>query len=360
VIVIHVGLKKAGSSSIQDFMADNENALRDIGVDYARIGRKERAEHHNIAREIVDKLGNFDPSYGSISELSEYWHDATGDTLVISSEGLEEAEIHQAARIRDTLGRARPGEDFRIVLILRDLLDQVQSSYAQRAKNGVVTHDFDVFFEERMRERRVHYFDAAKRWAAVFGWDSIQARLLDRDHLINGDLIDDFLAVCNLEPQAVMPSLTKRLTSSNASPGWKVLESLRALFSGRHDLPAKHLLAKRLNPTKRRKLSRAAMRAGEARGWNQDRGRYFTHEQAQRCFEVYNSNIAALNVWLPTLIPAPRDLAARSFIAREFLPGVERITAGELRSFYDDVAEELLEKRKKSGSDRSDRDDSSD
>ena len=51
MIVIHIGLKKSGSSSIQAFLKANEDALQGLSVDYPPTGRAARA-HHNLALDI--------------------------------------------------------------------------------------------------------------------------------------------------------------------------------------------------------------------------------------------------------------------------------------------------------------------
>lgn len=80
--------------------------------------------------------------------------------MILSSEMFEECETAEAARLKDTLRRGR--ETFRIVLVVRDLIELMPSSYAQKVKYGNNTYDFDTFFGERIRHRRVNYYETAK------------------------------------------------------------------------------------------------------------------------------------------------------------------------------------------------------
>jgi hypothetical protein len=346
VIVIHIGLKKAGSTSIQAFMACNDDALRQLGVDYAQVGRKYKTTHHNFAREIITSLKKFRPDRGTISELADYWRKAAAGTLVLSSELFEEAEVDQIGGMRDTLRRARLNEEFRIVLIVRNLLDLIPSSYAQKVKYGVRTCDFDAFFEERMQLRRVNHFATAKRWADAFGWDSLHIRVLDRSHLVNGDLLDDFLSLCNLDRlSAEAVPLVRPPRILNQSPGWKVLESTRALFGGNHGLPSDHPLSVTQKLKDRMIVGNVAIRAGDKRGWNNERGLYLTREQADRCVELFEASVDNLNAHLANPLPLPRDLEAQGFSPREFLPEARLIPADELEAFYEDMRS-ILAKRK--------------
>jgi hypothetical protein len=266
---------------------------------------------------------------------------------------FEETEVEGVALLRNVLLRSRPNEKFRIVMIIRDLIDLVPSSYAQKVKFSTITNDFDSFFQERMQARRVNYFETAKRWADVFSWESICIRRLDRNNLINGDLLDDFMSLCGLELTEESTSLMRRPGISNTSPGWRILEAARALFGGCHGLPANHPLAlaaapkekKKLLPKKERMaLGQLCLQVGDKWGWNEDKGYYLTRAQAQRCFDIYRDNIEAFNKHLPVTLPMPADPDAKNFKAREFLPEARCIPAEELRAFYEEV--ESLRQRK--------------
>lgn len=45
MIVIHIGLTKAGAKSLQGFLAKNVEALRQYSVDYTPVGRREKSAH---------------------------------------------------------------------------------------------------------------------------------------------------------------------------------------------------------------------------------------------------------------------------------------------------------------------------
>lgn len=329
-------------------MSDNEHEFRRIGVDYAQIGRNDLTTHHNFAREIITTLKKFDRRRGTLQELSEYWKNAPGQTLVLSSELFEDAESHQIAEMRNVLAQSRTGETFRIVLILRDLIDLLPSSYAQKVKFGVKTHDFDAFFDERMLARRVHYFDTAQRWANVFGWDNLRLRLLDRKYLFNGDLLDDFMTLCGVSRDILNFVPGRRDRQANTSPGWRVLEAARALFDGRYQLTPGRRISTELRLKDKQHLGNLLIRAGNKWGWNEDKGRYLTRSQAEYCLHVFRTNLEKLNKLSPELLPLPTDLENRNFHEREFLPDADRIPEQELRAFYEEVRE-----LKSSGSKRS-------
>ena len=236
-------------------------------------------------------------------------------------------------------------------MVIRDLVDLMPSSYAEMVKLGRQTYSFDDFFKQRMRLRRVDYFATAQRWADAFGWESLQIRLLDRRHLLNGDLIDDLLNTAGLDPADERVRGLHRDAVANTSPGWRVLEATRALYTRRHNLPEDHPLADAMSHTRARReeVCRRAYGVGAALGWNDDRGQYMTRKQAQISLEAYAAAIDALNTKLTVKLPAPLDLGQRGFVERDAAPDSDLIPAAELRAFYDRLGRADLRQWRRDG-----------
>ncbi len=348
MFVLHIGLKKSGSASIQTFLAANYDALRAMSIDYTTIGRGKRKAHHNLAHDAMTNA-KFDASQGTLTELARAASDRAVSRVMVSSEMFEGCEPVAVSAVRSRLEAA--GREYRIVLIIRDLLDLMPSSYAQKIRYGLNLFDFDEFFEERMKEARVDYFETASRWGDVFGWDALRIRPLDRRFQKNGDLIDDFLDAADVDLLDPRVQALERPGLVNAAAGWKVLEAVRGLHTGLHGLPDDHLLVRNRDAAGNRRQGRvieeAARDIGDRLGWNADRGRYYTRAQAERVRETYAAAIAALNTRLPVALPEPSSLDERGFVERDFVPDVAHIPADELRTFYDALGELLVSTPKK-------------
>jgi hypothetical protein len=336
MIIVHVGLRKAGSTSIQNFLDRNELALRALSIEYPGPRQLSRNNHLALAREIRGQT-SVDASGGVLRELSNYWLNAAADRMILSAEALEECETSEALKLGAL--RRRPDEAIIVVLIIKDLIDLTWSSYAQMVKIGAKTHEFDAFFAKRILDRRIDYFATAKRWADAFGWENLRVRLLDRDHLVNGDLIDDFLSIAGLDPAAQAVRSLRPNGTTNVSPGWRGIEAIRALYSERHGLPGDHPLAAAADHPrqKREQVGRRAIEIGARLGWNDDRGRYLTIEQAQACLDANRAAVKALNEQLSSDLPAPLGLEQRGFVERDTVPDVTQIPPDELRAFYDEL-----------------------
>ncbi|HTW32681.1 MAG TPA: hypothetical protein VMD76_13450 [Candidatus Sulfotelmatobacter sp.] len=286
-------------------------------------------------------------SGGTLARLVELRAEAPDQLMVLSSEILEETKKSQAKQIRSAFTSRNGNEQFLIVFVIRDLAQLIPSIYAQRVKEGRTNSDFDDFFTLLLKERRINFFKTVRRWAAVFGWDNVRVRVLDPKQLTGGDLIDDFLRVVGFEVEK-LPAPLVRPGISNVAPGWRVIEALRALRNGEHGLPHDHRLLEACSRAPRWvDVIRAAKSLGNQNGWNKDRGSFLTRVQAEACLAVYGENVAALNAHLPhDNIPMPLDLTSSGFQAREFLPRAACIPPYELRKFYDELGQELKNRKK--------------
>ena len=341
MIAFHVGLTKCASSTIQKFFASNRQALLDLSIDYPTIGLLNNT-HRSFFYELKGSK-EFDPSLGTLAELASYWRSAPSSTMVLSAEIFERLDSQEKIdEMRACLTGARPQEPVIVILITRPVGDRIVSTYSQNVKTGFHDFDFDTFFETRIT-RRLSYFDIAARWASSFGWDNLHVRPLVPSELVNGDIIDDFLSIIGVDLTDERLRGMSREGRRNVSPGWRVLEGVRALQDESHGLPENHpILTLVKNSGGRRTLGNLAMVVGENMGWNADKGRYLTHAQAEYCHVLYGSSVRELNKKLKTPLSLPQDLDASGFVAREFLPSAQHIATRELNEFYDRIAERWI------------------
>ena len=347
MIYIHIGLPKSGSTTIQEFMSANETALRELSVDYPPVGRLKGA-HHNIANELRGRAEQFRPDAGRVSDLATYLRETSYETTVLSSENLWLNSVEVIKSFAASL--AEVGKPIRIIMVIRNSVDFAPSTYAKKVRHGGYTRDFDTYLNRRHGRDGFNVFDAASRWADVFGWDALIVRTLDPAMLVEGDLISDFLSQVGLDPRAPAVRDLARQPRANVSAGWRTLEAVRALFAGHSGLDKGHPLLRLIKDdmplSRRARIGNAAARVGDELGWNRDKGRYLTLEQAQSLHGVYIGMLEALNECLPTKFPTPASLEASGFVAREFLPDASHIPAPELKAFYDSVAESLADTAK--------------
>ena len=228
--LIHIGLPKAGSSSLQEFLRLNGPALRNRGLRHAPL----------------------DPRFGSQFELAAMGRHLTGmgieDTaarLVLGltgpqdlaayaeryrrflAEGLatwpEPLFVASCEHIHPWLTRPAPiaalhgflqhrFEGARYVLYLRPQADVLLSAYSERIRRGE-RPNLQTHLDARLP--RLNYSAQVVLWEGVVGADRLDVRLLTPDALTGGDLIADFCALMGTTtdglqmPRRMNPALSR-------------------------------------------------------------------------------------------------------------------------------------------------------
>lgn len=256
--IVHIGLNKTGSTTIQGWLAANRDALEAQGIRYDPFtGGKHPLIDHAIGFSGigVQRLGRMLPSedaiqYYKIGDMAdqtalmadfEARAQASIDrpgyrTYVISSEFLPVwlAKPEYVTVFHDWL--TERFDRVRYVVYLRDQIDWVPSAYAQLVKMGGV--DTLEHFLER-RGKRNYYFTCSK-WLRGTGRAKLDVRLLERDFLANGDLIEDFASVIGADTAPTHPAETL-----NEAVDAETLQQILDINRQVRDTPAKWSAEKR-------------------------------------------------------------------------------------------------------------------
>ena len=209
-LIIHLGNKKTGSTSLQGFLARNEDALRGKGVNFVSAGRRHIA-HNQLFR----------PMRGP--DAAAVWGDITAEVTgapdmlhLMSSEMFFDQSIAQsmAAHLPDGL-RSKT----RLVVYLRRQDAYLEAMYKQMTKNGRV-HATPTQFVQAMGVELGGYASVLRAFEDVVGRDAIILRVFERGQLKNGDTSADFLDILGLasdDPAFVQPAHAANETLSRAA-----------------------------------------------------------------------------------------------------------------------------------------------
>lgn len=184
VIYLHIGLNKTGTSSLQDFLRMNAQALGDEGVCYPQAGR-DAAAHHPLSKWLKSpkgiELGAAAPMVaGLLDEIRG------ADKVVISSEDFH---THGPKSI-EHLARLLAGHEVHVVLYVREHVAYLASWYQQNVQATHLSCAFDSFcYLTRKPLAKI-----ADQWARAFGRDRVVVGLYDRAQLVQGDVVQDFAA----------------------------------------------------------------------------------------------------------------------------------------------------------------------
>ncbi len=228
--LLHIGQSKTGTSSIQRVLGARRPALAAEGICYpASPGW---ANHGLLPASLAPlaQLGHFNPALwdgmGPEARIARFRREfqaemaglpATTRRVILSAEqctGLLTTREAIAA-LRDLL--APWATRFRIVMYLRRQDTHVASSYVQALRVAQIA---PPSLPKAGPERLAHYDYARvlEDWAAVFGDAAMEPRIFERAAMVNGDAVDDFLALAGVT-LAVPKDDPDRQSNLSLTPG---------------------------------------------------------------------------------------------------------------------------------------------
>lgn len=231
---------KAGSSTIQDFLANAEvntsfHPIKSMGTKgngwkLAAGSGTRKAQYYWV--ENLGKLTNqqlLEVSQSSWNKLREEVEATGTKNFVISSEHISAQLSEDDYAIRKLKSRlCEVFADIRIIIYVRDQIDWLKSFYCQTVKGPTRSEKrFENFISEMDDYKNFwDYYSLFSAWANAFGTDRVSVTLFDTRCLINGDLISDF---CYKICADYAPPHKGKKRILNKSPTFKQIQILRKL-----------------------------------------------------------------------------------------------------------------------------------
>jgi hypothetical protein len=219
-IILHIGLRKTGTTSIQKFLNRNYNTLLKNNILYPKSGlplKESVYAHHDLSVAITKiRPPTQDQCWQQLhAELS-----LQGNRLVfISSEIFSVATPDQIRQIRVEL----KDHQVSVLIYLRDPVSFMISLYKEQIKAQNESLAFGKFIRQRFN--LVDYDGLIQNWKDIFGDSSVI--LKDYDDLLSNDLvIQNLLVSINLGNYSTDFTF---LDKSNVSPEDNVVNMIRYL-----------------------------------------------------------------------------------------------------------------------------------
>ncbi len=239
---LHVGMPKTGSTSIQSYFTDNREKLLGDGVCYlSSLGKYNQKALVFYAQDIETKMEKdirthfpkLELKVGMDSEsvrkeIKDRFVDEVSDlypsvhTLVLSCESLFRLSAPEMIRLRDLIFPI--GGEYKIVLYIREQVDYIISNYTMRVRRGD-KRSFSEYVNQKSRDKYIDYEYLIDLWEKNFGYENIIVRTFDRNTLVDGDVVADFLSATNISPSFSNTQPTRRNPSLDAG----ILAQVRAI-----------------------------------------------------------------------------------------------------------------------------------
>lgn len=345
MLYVHIGLHKTGTSTIQRFFRLNTAVTEPHGLVFPDLGFDSRT-HGGVIAALRD-LERGDPAGEAVFDAIDRLADDPGRSYLLSTENFE---LMSPRRIEMFAERVRRRHDVRILAYVRDLTRLMPSVYAQRTKKGRNLRDIDAFYDMTGDWKRFRFSEVIGQWAAVFGWDKVRVRTLDRDALVGGDLVSDVVSAVGLPSSVVAEARPETRETFNASPPWEAVETLRAIYAAidAADLDWERFGNKRMQRKtynepggeqavvyKINRLEDACADAVTAAGGG-GRVQYLTPEQWAALRALYAAEVDRLNAHLEVPIAITKEAPPPQ---RPFVPSFQMIPKDLRRAIGETVTE---------------------
>lgn len=235
--IIHIGMPKTGSSSIQEFLALNADQLAQRGFRYARFHARFGSQFE-LGVSTLTKAGQMINDFTAKRVLGLHDLDAqkeyTARYLDFLDTGLNDwnEPIFLASsehlvpwlptpelvgHLQDNL-QARFADGVRYVLYIRPQIALLTSSYSERMRRGEKI-SLDTHLEQAVEW--ANYNQLVWRWEAAIGAENLDVRLMIPDTLESGDLLTDFCAAVGVDPAGLTRPEITNPSLSRAQIQWR-------------------------------------------------------------------------------------------------------------------------------------------
>ncbi len=204
-LYLHIGTPKTGTTTVQQFMTHNEEALKKQSAIYPALGKKEylvnperNGRWLSVKSESYNNKEVRKANFEYLGKLSKEY-----DTIVMSDEGLWNFGGYEDGFWEDILSDLSEYDiKLKVIVYLRRQDDYAYSHYAQQIQTS---RRFKLTIDEylkKIKSSKINYIDydayLAKVSAAI-GKENIIVRPYEKEQFEGGNLIMDFLGCCNLK-----------------------------------------------------------------------------------------------------------------------------------------------------------------
>ena len=221
--IIHIGLHKTASTSLQRMMCDNRDLLLRSGIYFPEAATESlRFGHHTLAAEMNDQATRLKlaPVYQSLArELEEQ---GLPSPVLLSSEDFSRSIHSKKFILRLTRWMRRIGYRVETLAYVRPQHTAIHSMYTQRLKMWALHDTFEDFCAAMMESRR---YDYDWRFAALLDSPGISAKI----HPFNSEIFAEgihrhFLRSIGMPDE--LRALVKIPQDRNIAPGPKTIAAL--------------------------------------------------------------------------------------------------------------------------------------
>lgn len=183
-LVFHLGDCKTGSTSIQYALANKSWQGEGLSVEYPTV-----VNHIPLAKSLT-KPGEAKFQARRFGFVKRKFGSSTATHGVISAEHFE---FTDPVVLRDAIHKHLPefADRIRLIAYVRPHAERLVSTHSERVKIGVFHQPVQKLHHQLQKGGLLFYAPRFRMWRDVFG-DQFTLRLMLRDNLHKGDVVEDF------------------------------------------------------------------------------------------------------------------------------------------------------------------------
>ena len=224
-LTVHVGLPKAGSTSIQHLLAARSRAVAGLGIHVPSTGSRGWANHNALAKE--GRAPTRGDRHGAWAQVAHEIRHSDAMRFLISSEALATPRSRESGVACLLELAERENLEIDVIAYVRPQWQRVESIYAQWTKGGRPAERFEDFAADALSmdsqpwRVRLDFNQTFAPFRTAFG-DRVRVFPLEGSRLPQGLLVH-FLEVLGVGDKVNVAGLTR----ANRRFGAKALEVLR-------------------------------------------------------------------------------------------------------------------------------------
>lgn len=204
-IYIHIGAPKTGTTSIQTFLTKNYDVLMKKGIFYPLVGRRYDESMVNGCVIVKDLCLANKCKYVKNTKIIEEFNKSSCKTMLLSEESiLYHFSFCGSAAIDEVFQYFNKTKfNIKIIAYIRNNCEFLTSYWAQLIKDGpdgkFIRNLNSIINDNSLSLHIKSMYELIYKFSDYFGKENIIIKPFEKKQFKNGNLIDDFLSILNVE-----------------------------------------------------------------------------------------------------------------------------------------------------------------
>jgi len=191
-LIVHIGIGKTGTSSLQHFLWINKDVLKKYGILYPNVGVQDGA-HHLMAKTFLENINNKNKLFVDlVNEIKRNHY----NTILISSEGFSYLSSKHIRLFWETFSPIV--EEFCVITYIRRQDVWYESMYKQYIKDSNIRYRNAFYFFNSSLDHISNFYKLIKRWIDYHKPVKYIVKIYEPRKFYKENVIHDFLNILNL------------------------------------------------------------------------------------------------------------------------------------------------------------------